>query len=295
MTKRILLLFIVLSLLAFTSGCGILEELELLFHEETHQPSGMLEVHFIDVGQGDAIWIRTAQGENLLIDAGGNKQGDRVAAYLREQGVTELKAVVGTHPHEDHIGGLDVVIDNFLVEKVYMPKVVHNTKTFEDVLDAIERKNLKISTAKAGVSLELEGIQAEFIAPVSDSYKELNNYSAVLRLQYGNQVFLFTGDAEKLSEEEMLSTYSKSKLRANLLKVGHHGSSTSTSEEWLDAVNPQIGVILCGKNNTYGHPHQETLKALEDREIDIYRTDEMGTLVFYSDGGSIGVKEGGSQ
>lgn len=277
----LLLLFIVL----FTSSCEFLQELE-----KESQADGLLEVHFIDVGQGDAIWIKGPQDQNVLIDAGGNRYGDKVVEYLSNHGVTHLSAVVGTHPHEDHIGGLDRVIDHFEVEKVYMPKVLHNTKTFEDVLDAVDRKGLKISTARAGVSLELQGVEADFLAPVSEKYKELNDYSAVLRLQFGSQVFLFMGDAEELSEDEILAAYPKTKIQANVLKVGHHGSKTSTGDAWLKAVDPQYAVILCGKDNSYGHPHQEIMRKLEEKEIKIYRTDEEGTIVFKSDGQTISVE-----
>ncbi|SHI61394.1 Metal-dependent hydrolase, beta-lactamase superfamily II [Geosporobacter subterraneus DSM 17957] len=281
-----LITLLLLLILLLTSSCGIMQDMEV----QLPPNSGLLEVHFIDVGQGDAIWIKTPQDQNLLIDAGGNRYGDYVVDYLSSHGVTSLTAVIGTHPHEDHIGGLDRVIDSFDIEKVYMPKVLHNTKTFEDVLDAVDRKGLKISTAKAGVPLALQGVDAEFLAPVSEKYKELNNYSAVLRLQYGTQVFLFMGDAEQLSEQEMLSSYPKAVFKANVLKVGHHGSTTSTGDPWLNAVNPQYAVILSGKDNTYGHPHKEILEKLKERDIKIYRTDEKGTIVFQSDGKTISVK-----
>ncbi|MTI53411.1 ComEC/Rec2 family competence protein [Geosporobacter ferrireducens] len=282
----LLLFFIVL----FTSSCGLLQDLEVQLQQNNGQEAGLLEVHFIDVGQGDAIWIKAPQDQNILIDAGGNRYGDKVVEYLSNHGVANLSAVIGTHPHEDHIGGLDRVIDHFAVEKVYMPKVLHNTKTFEDVLDAVDRKGLKISTAQAGVSLNLQGVDASFLAPVSEKYKELNNYSAVLRLQYGSQVFLFMGDAEELSESEMLGAYPQTKLKASVLKVGHHGSKTSTGDEWLKAVDPQYAVILCGKDNSYGHPHKEIMEKLEEKGIEIYRTDEDGTVVFRSDGKTISVK-----
>ncbi|KXG76317.1 ComEC/Rec2 family competence protein [Thermotalea metallivorans] len=292
--KKSLFIFIIIIVALWITACGTMEELG------GNVPAGMdqknrrevLEVHFIDVGQGDAILIKTPKGEAVLIDAGGNDDEERVVKYLQDQGVSSLQAVIGTHPHEDHIGGLDRVIRQLEVEKIYMPKVVHPTKTFEDVLDAVEQKGLKITPVFGGKSLMLEGVQGVFLGPLSEEYEELNNYSAVLRLQYGDAVFLFTGDAEALSEEEMLTSHSPALLKAHVLKIGHHGSSSSTSDGFLEAVSPAYGVILCGRGNSYGHPHRETLKKLTDRGIEILRTDRHGTIVMESDGQKIEVFKG---
>jgi beta-lactamase superfamily II metal-dependent hydrolase len=209
-----------------------------------------------------------------------------------KQGIVSLKAVVGTHPHEDHIGGLDKVIDHFPVEKIYMPKVIHDTKTFESVLDAIDRKGLKISRAIVGAKLDLEGIQGTFLGPVADKYEELNNYSAVIRLQYKDTVFLFAGDSEALVEKEMLMSSSSDLLKADVLKIGHHGSKSSTSEPFLEAVAPKYAVILSGKDNKYGHPHRETMDKLENMGIQALRTDMDGTIVLKSDGQNIQILKG---
>jgi competence protein ComEC len=195
--------------------------------------------------------------------------------------------VIGTHPHEDHIGGLDVVIKSFKVEKVYLPKAVHTSETFRDVLKAVSDKGIKVTTAVKGVSIPLSGMSAEFIGPVRSDYDSLNNSSAVLKLTYGETSFLFQGDAEEESERDILKSDMSGKLKADVLKVGHHGSSSSTTPEYLGKVNPKYAVIMVGKGNDYGHPHKETMELLEDKGIDIYRTDEQGTIIAESDGKNI--------
>lgn len=246
---------------------------------------GTLKVHFIDVGQGDAILVQTPAGQNMLVDAGDNSYGDAVIDYLVSQGVKQLDVVVGTHPHADHIGGLDTVINYFPVKKIYMPKAINNTKSFRDVLTAVKDKGLKVTTAKAGVALPLEGTDACFIAPVEDTYESLNNYSAVIKLDYGSQSFLLTGDAEAESEAQILN--SGAALKSAVLKVGHHGSSTSTSAKFLKAAAPQYAVIMLAKDNPYNHPHTEILEKLNKAGIKIYRTDQNGTIVFTTDGKDI--------
>lgn len=262
-------------------GCGNLEVLRVENSEDS------LEIHFIDVGQGDAILIMGPNGENLLIDAGTNRNTDDLLSYIQEQGVKSFTAVVATHPHEDHIGGLDKVIDKFEVQNVYMPRVTHTTKTFEDVLDAIERKGLRIKRITSGVRIPISFGDAMFLAPVSEEYEDLNNYSGVLRLQHGDHAYLFTGDAEMLSENEMLSEHPPELLRAHVLKVGHHGSSSSTSKDFLDAVRPVYGIISLGEDNSYGHPHAEVLERLEDSGVTVLRTDLDGTIILRSDGKEI--------
>lgn len=246
---------------------------------------GNLEVHFIDVGQADSILIKTPTGESMLIDAGNNADSDLVYSYLKAQNIEKLNVVIGTHPHEDHIGSLDTVINNFDVEKVYMPKVSHTTKTFEDVLLAIKNKGLKITTPIPGDTFNLGQAKCTILAPNSSTYEELNNYSVVLKLEYGNTSFLFTGDAEDISEKEILNKGYD--VKADLLKVGHHGSSTSTTESFLKAVSPKYAVISVGKDNKYGHPDNVVLERLVNANIQVYRTDEVGTIIATSDGKNI--------
>jgi competence protein ComEC len=244
----------------------------------------LLQVHFLDVGQADSILLQ--QGEDvMLIDGGNNADAPLVVEYIKNHDISSLKYVVGTHPHEDHIGGLDAVIQQFDVQNVWMPKVSHTTKTYRDVLQAVKEKGLKITAPTAGSTFELGAAQVHILAPNSDTYEELNNYSIVLKVTYGSTSFLFTGDAEALSEQEILQ--SGFDVSANVLKIGHHGSRSSTSIEFLQAVKPTYGVICVGKDNKYGHPHKQTLELLQQHKIDIFRTDTKGTILAESDGQNI--------
>ncbi|WP_338826309.1 hypothetical protein MTBGP_11170 [Moorella thermoacetica] len=248
-------------------------------------PGGVLKIHFIDVGQADSILIQTPCGKAVLVDGGNNDDGSRVVDYIKAQGVKELAAVVATHPHEDHIGGLDIVVRSFPVAAVYMPNAASTTRTFEDFINAVKASGAKRVQAKAGVKLDIPDIAAEFLAPNGSSYEDLNNYSAVLKLTFGNTSFLLAGDAEAASEAEMLNAGYN--LKADLLKVGHHGSESSTTSAFLKAVSPKYSVISVGKGNSYGHPAQQTLDRLASAGVQIYRTDEAGTIIATSDGNTI--------
>ncbi|MBR5157070.1 MAG: MBL fold metallo-hydrolase [Clostridia bacterium] len=246
-----------------------------------------LRVHFVDVGQADCTLIEMPDGTTMLIDAGNNDDGDDVVSYLKMCGIEKVDILIGTHPHEDHIGGLDDVINSFEIGAVYMPKVQSNTKTFRDVLNSVKQNDLTVKTAKSGVNIiSDEEFNVKFVAPVSDRYEELNNYSAVVHLKYKNKAFLFTGDAEILSENEITGDIS-----ADVLKIGHHGSSTSTGKEFFNRVNPDYVFIPCGAENDYGHPHKETLKLLNSAGVKVYRADTDGTVIFETDGENLRVVE----
>lgn len=246
--------------------------------------NGKLKIHYINVGQGDGILIEQGT-HNMLIDAGNNGDAKLMVDYLNKEGIKHLDYVVGTHPHEDHIGGMDAIIKNFDIGTVYMPKVTTTTKTFEDVLNAVKSKNLKITAPIVGSTFRLGDANCEILSPNSAKYQDINNYSIGIKLTYGSNKFLFTGDAENLSEKEILSKGLD--VSADVLKLGHHGSSSSTSDEFLDKVNPKYAIVSCGKDNDYGHPHDATMKKLEKKHIPIYRTDESGNIIATCDGKNI--------
>lgn len=256
------------------------------FSQNVH---GDVSVHFIDVGQGDSILIR-AKDKTVLIDAGENGKGETVLNYLREQNIEMLDYVIGTHPHSDHIGGLDEVMREMKVGALMMPRVpdeiVPTTKTYEDVLQTAADKGLKIKAAKAGETLDIAaGVTLTVLGPVQD-YDDLNNLSIVCKLTYGNTSFLFTGDAEQEAEADIVAQY-PDLLNSDVLKMGHHGSSTSSSRPFFQAVSPQCAVICCGKDNSYGHPHKETLKLLDETDTPYYTTENNGSIVFSTDGKDI--------
>lgn len=242
-----------------------------------------LVVTYLDVGQADAILIQNNE-EAMLIDAGNNEDGELLVEYFQENNITKFQYVVGTHPHEDHIGGLDDVIKHFEVEKVYLPDVITTTKTFTDVLDAIEEKNLTYTVPKIGEGFYLGEAFITVIYTGTDE-KELNNSSIILKLTFGSTTFLFTGDAEEKVEKLILNQ----DIRADVLKVGHHGSEYSTSNDFLTAVNPKYAIISVGENNSYGHPNQVVLDKLNQQEIEIHRTDQEGTIIVTSDGSNISI------
>lgn len=255
-------------------------------HREFTSNGGLI-VHFIDVGQGDSILIELSSGENILIDAGDSDKSELVLNYLKANQVEHIHYLIATHPHADHIGGMPTVINNLSIGKVYMPKATHTTQTYENLLLSIKQKGLKILEAKAGVELGVSDMfNASFVAPNSSSYESLNDYSAVLKLSYKNHTFLFTGDAEDVSGQEILQAGHD--IRAHIMQVPHHGSSNSAlNKTFLQAVSPAIAVISVGADNRYGHPHKQTLELLENEGVHILRTDIDGTIIIISDGNKL--------
>lgn len=241
-----------------------------------------LEVTFIDVGQADSILLEN-EGHYMLIDAGNNEDGPKLVNYFKKQNISNFDYVIGTHPHEDHIGGLDDVIENFNIETFYMPDVITTTKTFEDVLDALGEKNMSLSIPKTNATFKLGDATVKVLYVGTEEESDLNNTSVVLKVTYQNISFLFTGDASTKVEEQL----NKSDLQSTVLKVGHHGSSTATNEEFLNTVNPQYAVISVGVDNQYEHPHTTVLNTLASHNITTYRTDQDGTIKMITDGTNI--------
>lgn len=245
------------------------------------------EVRFIDVGQGDASLV-ISDGEAILIDAGENTKGDEVVDYLERMKIKELSMIVATHPHSDHIGGIDVVMESFPVKKVLMPElkdeVIPTTGTFTDFLDAMEKQKIIPTYAKPGDEFIFgKGVFTVF-APVQE-FDDLNNSSIGLKFVYDNAAsFLFTGDMEKKAEKAVLEQYSPEMLKADVLKSGHHGSKTSSSKDFFWAVNPAVCVISVGTGNSYGLPNDEIIKRYTANGAQIYRTDFHGDIAIGFDG-----------
>lgn len=251
-----------------------------------------MKVHFIDVGQADCELIQTPNNHYVMIDFGNGADAATIKAYLNGLGVKTLDAVIATHPHEDHIGSMAAIVKAYDVKAVYMPKVMHTTKTYEAALQACLDKGLTATEAKAGVSFNIDGVQFDMYSPVSASYDELNDYSPITMVTYQQNKILFTGDAEKLVEDEVLA--SGVTLKADILKVGHHGSTTSSSPAFIKAVSPKYSVIEVGADNSYGHPDNIILNRLQQYGT-VYRTDLDGTVIATCTGSSITFDKGAKQ
>lgn len=248
--------------------------------------NNLLKVHYLDVGQGDSIFIELPNNETMLIDAAESYQSENIINYLKNLNYQKIDYVIGTHPHTDHIGGLKNIINTFEIGKIYMPKVVSTTKTYESLLMAIKDKNLKINTAKAGTSIiDTDALKINILAPNNSIYTELNNYSVVTKITYGTTKFLFMGDAEKLSENEI-----KENVTADVIKIGHHGSNTSSSIDFIKKVNAKYGIISVGLNNKYNLPKEETITNWENYGTKIYLTSTNGTIRASSDGTNIKIE-----
>jgi beta-lactamase superfamily II metal-dependent hydrolase len=255
---------------------------------ETNQP---LKVHFINVGQGDSILIVTPEGNTMLIDGGPKDSGADLVSYLKKQGINKINVIVATHPHEDHIGGLINVINSFKVDNIIDSGVSHTTQTYKNYLSAIQSKNINFVNWSLGQQFDFgNNISFTIVGPITKSSSDLNNSSIVIYFKYNKNTFLFAGDAQSVEEGKIVS--SGADINADVLKVGHHGSDSSSSSNFLKAVSPSIAIISCGAGNSYGHPHDITLKNLTDIGAVIYRTDLIGTIVIECDGKSVTVVAG---
>ena len=262
----------------------LLEKIDPNYKEEDIKSRKLdddLYVEYLDVGQADSILIYN-KGHYMLIDAGNNEDGYKLVNYFKSIGITKFDYVVGTHAHEDHIGGMDDIINNFDIDHFYMPDVITTTKTFEDVVVGLENKQLAFETPKVDSTFKLGDASINTLY-VGSEEADLNNTSIVLKLTYGSNKFLFTGDAEGKVEKQIL----ESGIESDVLKVGHHGSQYSSTLAFLKAVNPTYAVIQVGKNNVYDHPKKVILNRFDYLNIKVYRTDLDGTIVAKSDGEKI--------
>ena len=269
----------ILLLLIFLSGCMGSAPVE-----DTDATAGeKLTVHYIDVGQADSILLECA-GQFMLIDGGNVADSSLVVSYLQKQGVKELELVVCTHAHEDHVGGLAGVLAVYPTAAVWAPTKTYDSKCFDDFVRYVNQQGLEIKIPNPGDNFDLAKSAVTVLGPVT-SYADPNNTSIVLSVQFGENRFLFTGDMERDAENDMLDTGAK--VKADVLKVGHHGSETSTGYRFLYEVDPTYAVISVGEGNSYGHPHEEPMSRLQDADVTVYRTDEMGTVIAVSDGKNI--------
>lgn len=287
-------LFIILAII-LVLGYFVLDYMGVIpqMPEETETQANIIETapevtdgevlfHFIDVGQGDAILITTTDG-NMLIDTSIKSQRDELDAYLKAAGIETIDYLVLTHPDADHIGNADYIIENYDIKNILLPDCVSTSDTFERMLTAMENSDANIINPEPGYVFYLGALQNTVLAPL-DEYKDVNDMSIVIKAVFGDASVMLSGDAEKYSEADIVEKWSAEALDSDLLKVGHHGSETSTTDAFLEKVSPTIAVISCGEGNKYGHPRPLLLDRLEAAGITVYRTDVHGTVVFRTDG-----------
>lgn len=293
--RYVLLLILCLVCCRFL-GCGrkpemehteyiSMEEHQAEEHEEdTNVAGNRLEVHFIDVGQGDCTLLLCG-GHAMLIDAGEDSQGTKVQKYLLDQGVERLDYVIGTHPDADHIGGLDVILTKFDCDTIIFPEAESDTMSYKRVMETIRYKGYPVTRPELFKTYTLGEAAFTILGPVGTYEEESNNYSVALKVSFGENSFIFLGDAEEEAQLDILQ--SGTDVRGDVLKAGHHGSSDSASRTFAEAVDPDYVVISCGKGNDYGHPHAGTLGLFRELGVCVFRTDEQGTVTAVSDGSII--------
>lgn len=263
--------------------------------DEVSTNKSPLSVHYIDVGQGDCTLIKS-KDFIMLIDSGESYNSRKILNYLKMQKVDTIDYLVATHPHSDHIGGMSEIIKNVDIKNIFMPRLsLENTPTtnlYANFLDSVKNSSAKVKLVDKAENFSFEGISFEILSPCIQ-YNDLNNMSIIIKLTYKDTKFLFMGDAEKEVEQDLANK--NIDLTCNVLKVGHHGSSTSTTEEFLERVTPQIAVISCGEDNRFGHPNKETIEILNKYKVIAKRTDINGNIVINSNGSkiSVNVEKGG--
>ena len=291
--RLVLLLASVLFIIGAFCGCELLEELFGSPAPSYEIPEGSCEVHFVDIGQGDSTLIM-ADNKNILIDTGEKDSDNVLINYLNNKGISELEYFVITHFDSDHFGEAVEVLNEFTVKNVMIPDQVKTTKMYETFISTLEEKteiNVIFANDIVGQKVNVGQLELSILAPLKNNYKDSNDYSIAMIARWGNNKFLLTGDAEKNAEEDIVSQYSSKDLDCDVFKAGHHGSRTSSSAELLDLATPTKIVICCGTDNKYGHPHVEAIDRFERiPNVEIYRTDEMGTIIMVADGENITVK-----
>lgn len=278
MKKLLALCLLILTILSCLCGCSGSTLSDTVIAAED---AGLI-VHYIDVGQGDSTLLQS-DGKFALIDGGEYSESTGLISYLSSQGVEELEFIISTHPHSDHCGSLADVIRNFDTKTLICPAVESDTSAWEYTMDAADERGVSYTNPTPGDKFTVGSTTVTVFSPAADAeYEDLNDYSIVCKAEYKDTAFLFTGDATKEVETSLLE--SGFDLSADILKCGHHGSYTSSSKKFIEAVNPSAAIISCGENNEYGHPHQDTLDTLAQRNIPVYRTDTEGTIVVSSNG-----------
>ena len=288
-TKLLRYIFIILCIIGYYYTKDNFESYSKKDNPQTqeiqNEVSTNLSIYYFDVGQADSILI-TNNDNSMLIDAGNNEDGKLLVSYIKDElNIDKIDYVVGTHPHEDHIGGLDDIIDNFAINKVYLPEALTTTKTFEDVLDAIANNNLNITVPTIGEKFSLGDLNFEIIY-TGKGINNLNEASIIIKMTFGNHTYLFTGD----TIEEVEKTILDKNIDIDVLKVAHHGSSTSTCKEFLEATTPKYAIISVGLDNSYNHPDEATLDRLKKYTNKIYITKDLGTILLTSDGTNINIE-----
>lgn len=286
------IIVIVFALISFFG----LDNFDKFFEEEYPWESSqtaetdMINVHYIDVGQGDCTLI-VCGDKTMLIDAGENGHEQQVINYLNSVGIKKLDYIVATHQHSDHIGGIPEVLENFVADNIIMPRLTEaqtpTNSTYTAFLKAIQNSQIKVIASKVGSEYALGGAKFEILGPVTNDAEDINSMSVVVKVTYGENTFLFTGDAETDEEKEVVETGAI--LDCDVLHAGHHGSYTSSSKDFLNAVTPEICIISCGADNDYGHPHDTALKRIKKHTEEIYRTDICGSIIITGDGSTLSV------
>lgn len=284
--RKIVIYLFVLAAFAGMAAIWILgAKAEDFNQENTETVSGNMEVHFLDAGQGDSILVQS-EGVNLLIDAGTNEDEEMVVSYLKEQGVEKLDYVVATHPHIDHIGGMDAVIETFPVGICFLPEEMYDTESFQEVLTALNKEDVKVRHPEFMENYEIGNGRFVFITPDSTrQYEDINDSSLGIRLTNGTHSFLLCGDISRRIETEILD--SGISIQSDVMKLNHHGSQDANSWKFLKSASPSFVVITCGTRNEFGHPHEKVMKRVEKLGAGVFRTDLQGTIVFESDGKSL--------